>query len=234
MSPLSLLSTERPLPTCPGERAFFLPHRRPVMLLLMTRPRGESESYADLDLSHLTSESDFAHAQERISCARIDAASRGAVPAYEKKDIGTVSAECWRILRQDELGDEQPEGPGGRLYLLAFDGLVRYIKVGMIKGRKVSTLRERVRDHERAAQVHHCFLFDAWASQPCATEAAAKQWEENVLERLNRLVDDKRVRRVHHEYFYGVPFGMAAAAIERERSRVVGAPRHAGMIHGRA
>lgn len=201
------------------------------MLASMTESLGECESYADLELSRLASAAEFERAQDRINSARIAAAASGAVPVFEEEDVDTVSSGCWRLLRQDEFGDDQPDGTGGRLYLLAFDGLVRYIKVGMVKGRKVSTLRERVRDHERAAQVHGCFLFDAWASQPCATEEAAKAWEDTVLNLLNTSVNGKWVRRVHKEYFYGVPFGMAYAAIESQRHDVEGTPRHPGVVY---
>ncbi|GAA5217635.1 hypothetical protein [Streptomyces thinghirensis] len=194
----------------------------------MTVLFGDFEDFAHLDLHLLAAGDDYERAQIRISNARVSADAQGTLPDYHPDDIACVRSGSWRFLRRDEIGDEQPDGPGGRLYLLAFEGLVPYIKVGMVEGRTPAALRDRVRRHEHAAEVHQYFLFDAWASQPCTTDQVAKQWEERVLVRLNAL---ERVRRVHREYFYGVPFQMAMSAIEIERSAVRGTPRHPGVVY---
>lgn len=194
----------------------------------MTVLFGDFEDFAHLDLHLLAATDDYERAQIRIDRARVSARSQGTLPDYHSADIVDVRSGSWRFLRRDEIGDEQPEKPGGRLYLLAFEGLVPYIKVGMVEGRTPAALRDRARRHEHAAEIHQYFLFNAWASQPCATDQVARQWEERVLERLNTL---ERVRRVHREYFYDVPFQMAMSAIEIERSAVKGTPRHPGVVY---
>ncbi|MEV7144651.1 hypothetical protein [Streptomyces tauricus] len=131
--------------------------------------------FADLDLHLLASADAHAHAKERIDQARISAEAQGVQPIYRREDIDAVSSGSWRFLRYDEIGHEQPGRLGGRLYLLAFEGLVRYIKIGMIKGRELDTLRKRVRDHEHAAEVHQCFLLDAGPRSP----APQTQWPKS-------------------------------------------------------
>ncbi|MFD5702482.1 hypothetical protein [Streptomyces lasiicapitis] len=197
----------------------------------MTVLFGDFEDFAHLDLHLLAAADAHEQAQIRLDRARISARAQNTLPEYHPDDIAAARSGSWRLLRCDELGDEQPERPGGRLYLLAFEGVVRYIKVGMVEGRKLAALRDRVRRHEHAAEIHQCFLFDAWASQSCTTDEAAGQWEVRVLQRLNTLVKGNRVRRVHREYFYGVPFHMAMNAIELERPEVDGAPRHPGVVY---
>ncbi|MEU3044633.1 hypothetical protein ABZ700_27585 [Streptomyces diastaticus] len=166
-----------------------------------------------------------------ITRARIDAAQKDTVPEYKRHDIKVVRLGALSDLRLDGIGDEQPEETGGRLYLLAFEGTVRYIKVGMVEGRRPSALHERVTRHLHAASVHRCFLVDAWASEPCATRKATRQWEHRVLTRLNPLRKEGWVDREFREYFYGVPFGMALAAIERERLEGEGAAPHPGVVY---
>ncbi|WP_329371203.1 hypothetical protein [Streptomyces sp. NBC_01483] len=197
----------------------------------MTVLFGDFEDFSHLDLHLLAAADAHERAQIRLDRVRISARAQGMLPDYHRDDIAAARSGSWRLLRRDELGDEQPERLGGRLYLLAFEGLVRYIKVGMVEGRTLAALRDRVRRHEHAAEIHHCFLFDAWASQPCTTDQAAKQWEDRVLGRLNTLVNGDQVWRVHQEYFYGIPFDMAMTAIEVERPEVDGAPRHPGVVY---
>ncbi|MHB9856601.1 hypothetical protein ACSYGO_46245 [Streptomyces krungchingensis] len=197
----------------------------------MTIPFGDFEDFSHLDLHLLAAADAHEQAQIRLDRARISARTQGTLPDYHPDDIAAARSGSWRALRRDEIGDEQPERLGGRLYLLAFEGIVRYIKVGMVEGRTLAALRDRVRRHEHAAEIHQCFLLDAWASQPCATDQAARQWEEHVLERLNTLLNGDRVRRVHREYFYGISFDLAMTAIELERPEVDGTPRHPGVVY---
>ncbi|MFJ4972504.1 hypothetical protein [Streptomyces sp. NPDC088755] len=192
---------------------------------------GDFEDLSVLDLHLLAAADAHEQAQMRLDRARVSARVQGTLPDYSPDDIAAVRSGSWRALRSDELGDEQPERLGGRLYLLAFEGVVRYIKVGMVEGRTLAALRYRVRRHEHAAEIHQCFLLDAWASQPCTTDRAARQWEVRVLDRLNTLVNGDRVRRLHREYFYGIPFGLAMTAIELERLEMDGTPRHPGVVH---
>ncbi|MEV7144650.1 hypothetical protein [Streptomyces tauricus] len=48
---------------------------------------------------------------------------------------------------------------------------------------------------------------------------------------MNTLVNGKRIRRVHKEYFYGIAFEWAMSGIELERPEVDGTPRHPGVVY---
>ncbi|MFF2999434.1 hypothetical protein ACFVTC_33515 [Streptomyces sp. NPDC057950] len=192
---------------------------------------GDFKDFSHLDLHPLAAADAHEQAQIRLDRARNSATTQGTLPNYHPYDIAAARSGSWRALRHDELGDKQPERLGRRLYLLTFEGIVRYIKVGMVEGRTLAALRDRVRRHEHAAEIHQCFLVDAWASQPCTTDQAAGRWEDRVLERLNTLVKGDRVRRVHREYFYGIPLDLALTAIELERPEVDGSPRHPGVVY---
>ncbi|MCP9211446.1 hypothetical protein [Streptomyces cucumeris] len=144
----------------------------------MTVLFGDFEDFSHLDLHLLAAADAHERAQIRLDRARISARTQGTLPDQQPDDIAAARSGSWRALRRDELGDEQPERlGGGRLYLLAFEGIVRYIKVGMVEGRTMAALR------------------------------------------------------VHQEYFYGIPFGLAMTAIELERPEVEGTPRHPGVVY---
>ncbi|MER5739966.1 hypothetical protein ABT117_30435 [Streptomyces sp. NPDC002262] len=217
-----------------GVDASFRTVLRAAILGLMTSyPFGSLEDFSELDLLLLvTAAGDYEQALLRVNHASAVARRRGVLPVFRTEDISTVRAASWESLRRDEIGDEQSDGPGGRLYLLAFEGALPYIKVGMVEGRKAKSLRDRVRRHEHVAEIHQYFLVEAWASQPCATIEATKEWEERVLARLNTLVTHGgAAQRTHEEYFRGIPFNIMVAAIELERSKVVGTPRHPGVVY---
>ncbi|MFE7497578.1 hypothetical protein ACFU6O_00600 [Streptomyces albidoflavus] len=99
--------------------------------------------FGGFDLHLLAWADAHGRAQTRIERARISASAQRTLPDFHRDDIAVVRSGSWRFLRRDEVGDEQPDALGRRLYLLAFEGLFPYIKVGMIKVRSSAALHTR-------------------------------------------------------------------------------------------
>jgi hypothetical protein len=103
--------------------------------------------------------------------------------------------------------------PGGRVYLLNFEGPAQYVKAGRTTGHAV-----RLRKLRHQARMHGHGLFDAWVTGPVQD---ARGLEQHLLGELAELCPEHQ-----GEYFHGLPFE-TALGIAESAALAWGAPSRA-------
>ncbi|MFD8263590.1 hypothetical protein ACFV19_32925 [Streptomyces griseoluteus] len=98
------------------------------------------------------------------------------------------------------------DAPGERVYLLSFEGLQTYIKVGRVE------IPERLKEYEHAAELGMTVIFDGWVSKAWPS---TRLWEARARDAIAAAPG---VQRTHKEYFSGITFEDALAIVQRERT----------------
>ncbi|MDQ0847761.1 hypothetical protein [Streptomyces sp. V1I6] len=101
------------------------------------------------------------------------------------------------------------DAPGERLYLLSFEGLQSYVKVGRVEKR---IFPERLKEYEHQAELNTVVIFDGWVSKALPS---TRLWETRACDALAAVPG---VQRTHKEYFSGITFEDALAIVQRERT----------------
>ncbi|MDX3631680.1 hypothetical protein PV728_15600 [Streptomyces europaeiscabiei] len=101
------------------------------------------------------------------------------------------------------------DAPGERLYLLSFEGIQSYIKVGRVSKRLFPA---RLSEYEHAAELGMVVIFDGWVSK---ARPSTRLWETRARDAIAAVPG---VQRTHKEYFSGIAFEDALAIVQRERT----------------
>ncbi|MEU6632881.1 hypothetical protein ABZ905_32045 [Streptomyces parvus] len=104
---------------------------------------------------------------------------------------------------------EPLDAPGQRLYLLSFEGIQSYIKVGKVR---TQTFPDRFKDYEREARNGVLVIFDGWVSRPWPN---AHRWEIRACDAIAAVPG---VQRIGRERFANITFEHALELARAERT----------------
>jgi hypothetical protein len=129
----------------------------------------------------------------------------GAIPPFSDEIL--LTAFLVREMIREEL--PYPDKDGGRIYVLAFEGPVPYVKIG-----STEKYEDRFDTHELTARNHCYSLVDGWVSQPVDTPQDAKRREKRLIERLHHELHGFHNSRPS-EYFHQADFHEIVAFVVR-------------------